>query len=226
MPGYSGGPVRRRKGHNTVQQSLKRDHILRATSEKSDTEHRYNLLSCLAAAQACGIDFAGFSWVEAQGDLGEGGQAVVCQTRASVDVVLAFKRRSPPDGERGAPIPKEKVDDAFRELTSEIWVLGQPAVQKHPNIVQLHALCWEILLSSSQEMQKAETNSDLQVWPVLIFEKAPYGNLEAFMRGDGRNLSISERLKICGHIASALGALHENGESLNAFCYIVPNTRS
>ena len=177
----------------------------RASSKRAADEHRYNFLSCLAAAQACQIDFVEFMWVDAQPELGRGGQALVKETRASAETILAFKRRSP-NGMAGNPIPENDIESGFRELTSEIWVLGQPTVKAHPNIVQLVGICWEFI------PLKPDTNkfdASFQAWPVLLFEKAHQGTLEQFIRKHSKDLSFRERLKICREIASALESMHE-----------------
>ncbi|OQV08958.1 Protein kinase domain-containing protein [Cladophialophora immunda] len=150
-----------------------REQTQRASSKKTGNEQRYNFLSCLASAQACKIDFTGIAWVEAQPDLGHGAQALVSETRASVETVLAFKRRSP-DGIARKEIPEDDIESAFRELTSEIWVLGQPGVKGHPNIVQLMGICWEIIPMANKP-RKSQLDDQIQIWPVLIFEKAHQG---------------------------------------------------
>jgi hypothetical protein len=181
-----------------------------ASSDKETTEGRYNFLTCLACAQQCHIDFTGISWINTQGNLGRGGQAVVSQTRASLDTVFAFKRRLP----RPAPLvsftwsTKKATDEAFREICSEILALGHPEIRTHPNIVQLLAISWEI-----QDIRGWIWGSDLQVWPVMIFERAHHNDLRKFIESnEGKNLDIAARVKICTDIASALAAVHKNGK--------------
>ena len=80
--------------------------------------------------------------------------------------------------------------------------MSQPPIQRHPNIVNLEGICWEI----KRRTEKAV--------PVLVFEKATW-DLQQFMNvSEGMNMTIDERLKICADIGSAIMALHAYGLSL------------
>lgn len=175
---------------------------IRAKSKKDETEEgKYTLLSCLACAQHCRVDFTGFSWVNAQGTLGRGGQGVVAQTRASLDTVFAFKRRRPPGQGRWAR------DDAFREICSEIMALGHEDLRRHENIVQLIAISWEI-----ENVRDWKFKRDVVIWPVMILEKADLGDLGHFLRGKGVETELATRVRMCAGIASALAVVHRNGK--------------
>ncbi|TGJ81221.1 hypothetical protein E0Z10_g7548 [Xylaria hypoxylon] len=178
----------------------------RVKSKKSeDEEGKYTLLSCLACAQRCRVDLTGFSWINAQGTLGRGGQGVVAQTRASVDTVFAFKRRRPPS--QGLFTTRAAAKDhAFREICSEILALGHEDLRRHENIVQLIAISWEI-----ENVKDWMFKADVAIWPVMILEKAELGDLGHFLRGKGIETDLPSRLRMCAGIASALAAVHKNG---------------
>jgi serine/threonine protein kinase len=169
----------------------------------------YNLLTCLACAQRCGLDFTGMTWVDAQGELGEGGQAVVSQTQTNVETVLAYKRRNSSSigsrFSRGTTNQKLTLQDIYREIAFEIMALGHPRIRDHPHIVQLHAISWEIQNVASWRHAK----DNLRVWPVLVFEKADKGDLLKYVSTHSE-LDLARRVQLCREIALALAAAHEN----------------
>ncbi|RYP23251.1 hypothetical protein DL765_001160 [Monosporascus sp. GIB2] len=175
-----------------------------------------SLLACLACAQFRHVDFTGISWVEAQGELGAGGQASILETRADAKTVLAFRRHTPPKkgilrqlSDRVSSYFSGSVASTrsgYRQIASEILALGHPQLRSHPNIVRLIAISWEI---REQLAGKAE------IWPVLLFEKTEYKDLEHFMRDpDGKrksqSISMETRLKMCAEIAGALEVIHRH----------------
>ncbi|KAI0968145.1 hypothetical protein F4678DRAFT_443414 [Xylaria arbuscula] len=185
--------------------------VTKTISIKDKKEGSYNLLTCLACAQQSGVDLIGITWIDAQGLLGRGGQAAVSQTRASASAVLAFKRPdSTPIGSwisKATTSERRKLDDVYRAVASEILVLGDEEIRSHPNIVRLHAISWEIHQARSWFFQKIT-----RVWPILVFEKASYGDLGVFMASEqGEALDIATRIKICRGIASAVAAAHRKG---------------
>ena len=79
-------------------------------------------------------------------------------------------------------------------------MLGHQSIRGHPNINRLEGICWDI----EPERER--------VWPVLVFDKSIYGDLEAFMKlGAGRNMDLRNRLELCVGIATAVSDLHLNG---------------
>ncbi|KAI0543381.1 kinase-like protein [Xylaria curta] len=179
----------------------------RVKSKKDQAEEgKYTLLSCLACAQHRRVDFTGFSWINAQGTLGRGGQGVVAQTRASVDTVFAFKRRRPTSQGPLNIWAAAAKDHAFREICSEIMALGHEDLRRHDNIVQLIAISWEI-----ENVKDWKFKSNTVIWPVMILEKAELGDLGRFLRGKGVETDLMTRLRMCAGIASALGVVHKNG---------------
>ncbi len=89
-------------------------------------------------------------------------------------------------------------------LIAEISVLGHPAIRYHPNIANIEGICWDVV------------DGGEQVWPVLVFEKTRFGDLNRFMTTSlGKELDIKNRLDILFDIALAVRDLHAAGESLN-----------
>jgi hypothetical protein len=74
--------------------------------------------------------------------------------------------------------------------------------------------------TDSEDANESDRDRNVQVWPVLIFERARWGNLEFFMKNKdaGKQLDLTARLKICDDIASALEAIHAIGISLPPQC--------
>lgn len=173
-----------------------------------------SLLACLAYAQFRHVDLTGISAEESQGSLGSGGEASVFETRASTDTVLAFRKHTPERrgilGSIFDRLSSKSVltnKSAYRQIANEILALGHPNLRSHRHIVQLVAISWEI---------RENERDKIEIWPVLIFEKAKYKDLEAFIRDPERQLkegplSPEKRLTICADIADAMAAVHQNG---------------
>lgn len=105
-------------------QKNNRGHRAGTRNAKKQYRGTYNLLRTLACAQSCGLDFTGVTWVDVEGHLGQGGQAIVSQIFANLEAVLAFKRPKT-DGigsrfSRGLTNQKVILKDAYREQASEI----------------------------------------------------------------------------------------------------------
>ncbi len=179
---------------------------LTATSKSSKTKptvlseeiQKLDFLNCLSCAQSHHIDFIGITWQEALGRVGKGGEGEIYQSAVSVDAEFAFKRSVPLEGKG----PKE----VFQELYSEISVLSCRDIRQHPNIINLEGICWEIKKQRKFPGFGPEKES---VWPVLIFKKAPHGDLEKFMRSKvGMSLDMGDRMQICAEIGSAITFMH------------------
>jgi hypothetical protein len=73
--------------------------------------------------------------------------------------------------------------------------------------------------SEVQSEQQADTQCDIpsdeEVWPVLVFEKAQFGDLYSFATLPvGRDLCIAERLKLCVDVGTAIMDMHFNSRLL------------
>jgi hypothetical protein len=157
-----------------------------------------DFISLLAIAQKFEIDFLPITWQPALDALGFGGTAEIRQLLVSVQKSFAFKRIV----RYGSPQHHSAGENCkFKELFSEVSVLGQPSVRNQPNIMNLLGICWEIRL-------------DDKVLPVLVFEKSQYGDLYKFMGSEqGKALCIGERINLCIGIATAVMIMHSSRES-------------
>lgn len=165
-----------------------------------------DLISFLAIAQKLKIDFIPITWQSALEELGEGGTAKIRQSLVNVRLSFAFKWiklkriKLLSDSERD----RECV---FQALASEISVLGHPNIRYHANVVRLEGICWDF------------PEQDGAVRPVLVFEKARYGDLAQFSETRaGRNMSFEDRLKVCVNVANAILMMHSCGEWLGFLC--------
>jgi hypothetical protein len=151
-----------------------------------------DLIAFLSVVQQCNVDYLNITWHPALDDLGKGVSGTISQSTFA-SMPLAFKRFLDDDGS----------DTDFLPLISEVLILSQPAIQMHPNIVNLEGICWEI----NRKTEKAV--------PVLVFEKAAW-DLQQFMNvSEGRNMSMDEWLSLCAEIGSAITALHAYSTSFN-----------
>ena len=153
------------------------------------TRNQESLLSFLATAQALGIPIQPIMWQSAQQAIGAGGTSRIDQALADIRTSLAFKRVKNKE-------KREKPEsDIFLMLTNEITVLGHPFVREDPTISQLQALCWEV--------------DKGKVWPVLVFEKSQYGDLNDFMKVPaGNDLDLRQRIGLCNDVGNAVAVMH------------------
>ncbi|XWX01596.1 hypothetical protein V2A60_009624 [Cordyceps javanica] len=157
------------------------------SKSEADAE-KFNFLSFLATAQALEIQFLPIAW-DASGTIGGGGTSFVHQILVNANTSFAFKT-----------CYKQNKTEAqiFRALITEIAILSQPFVRDHANIVQLHAISWDI------------SREDDKPWPVLVFEKSHLGDLYHFARHGGRDMTLEERLSFCADIGKAIVDMHSN----------------
>lgn len=81
----------------------------------------------------------------------------------------------------------------------EVSVLGHPLVRSHPNIIRLEGVCWDVSFDEDE------------VWPVLVFEKARYGDLRKFISTKtGGSINWVDRVKLCADIATAIMLMHSS----------------
>ncbi|MCJ1386085.1 hypothetical protein MMC17_009210 [Xylographa soralifera] len=152
-------------------------------------KQQYNILSVLYLASHFQLVLYPLKWMPALEPLGKGATGQVHQSFLNGQIAFAFKR-SIEDPRRG--------DEArFKAIALEIRVLRDPAIRKHPNIVDLLGLAWDV------DMIK---NS---VWPVLVFPKATFGNLRQFLKNtDHGVLSLGSTLQHCKGVVSAISTMH------------------
>lgn len=187
----------------TVHQVLVSRERRSGTSESSEPNSRsvhsitpYNdLISFLGVAQYFQLDMLPVIW-HAELEDAFGGTSQILRSLVNSRVSFAFKR--PLTAER------EDMDDSpvFARLVSEISVLEHPAIRMHPNVVSLRGICWH-----------AKTHrSEHRIWPVLVFDKADYGNITTFLGSHrGLSMSIRDRLDLCLGVGEALATMHAYG---------------
>ena len=162
-----------------------------ASTSRSNHAVQSDLIAFLSIVQKCNVDYLPITWQPALSTLGIGGSGTISQSTFITKKPLAFKRFHDPD-------------DGFSPIMSEVLILSQPPIQKHPNIVDLEGICWEI-----------EPRTEKAV-PVLIFEKAPW-DLRRFMNvREGMDMVFEGRLKICAEVGGAIAALHAQGLTIYA----------
>lgn len=159
---------------------------------------RYDLIIFLATVQSLRIDILPITWQAALQPIGGGATGMIYETVIDIQTSLAFKRVSKRQRER------ETESRIFRAFINEITVLGTPLIRRHPNIVNLLGVSWDVA-------------SDGKVWPVLVFEKSRFGDLEQFLRSpEGVDLNITGRMMLCMDIGRALVDMHRNRKLLSA----------
>ena len=167
-------------------------------SAGSTSAKRYDFLDFLGVAQKMRIHFLPIRWQPGMNLAGKGGTAKIHQGLANVEMTFAFKQM------RKTQSPMEA--QYLSALIAEISILGHDSIRRHENIVNIEGICWDV-----------DSGED-KVWPVLVFEKAPYGDLNNFMTiGVGREVNIEKRLKILTEVALAVRDLHFAGGSKPLF---------
>lgn len=157
-----------------------------------------DLLTFLGIAQGLHIDFLPVSWDTGLAKVGEGGSAEISQSSIDVENSFAFKRLVSAKVARS-----ETKKKAYEAMIAKLCVLGHKSIRGHSFVNRLEGICWDIDIESES------------VWPVLVFEKAPHGDLERFMNcGAGAKIALMDRLRLCAEVAIAITDLHLNGKLL------------
>ena len=169
---------------------------------KKQTIESHDFLSFLEIAQTLNIDFIPVSWDIGRARIGHGGTADISQSSINVETAFAFKRLASIDSSRFKPDKKL----IYEALAAEIRILGHKYFCEHTYINRLEGVCWDVEPTTEE------------VFPALLFEKAPHGDLMIFMEhGTGNSLSREKRLELCAHIATAVSDLHHNGRPSQAY---------
>lgn len=156
---------------------------------KETEPDRFSFLSFLATAQALQVDFLPLVWDAERGVVGTGGSSRIHQSLVDLDTSLAFKTYHK---------QTRTEEQIFRTVINEITVLNQPSVREHTNIARLQGICWDI------------SPRDDKPWPVLVFEKSHFGDMDHFARHGGRNMKPEERLSLCLDVGRAIMDMHAN----------------
>ncbi|KAH6687211.1 hypothetical protein F5X68DRAFT_239716 [Plectosphaerella plurivora] len=124
---------------------------------------------------------------------GKGGTASIQHSSLSHEVGLSFKNVDPRNFPAAAPEESEAA--AFLSLIREL----DCAPRDHLNIMELLDISWEI-------------NDSGKPWPVLVYRKAPHGDLQTFLESqETPTLSWAQKLRLILDIVRALRYLHTIG---------------
>jgi hypothetical protein len=173
---------------------------------KGDFLCHLNLINFCGAVQALEIDFHPICWQPQNGLIGGGGTSQVNQSLLSLELGLAFKAIDVGDTSRARTDDDEK--HIFSLLLADIQHMGRKSILNSPYIQRVDGVSWSL--------NKRNRVAD----PVLMFEKAPYGDMYHFMTGGkGKSFDISDRLRMCRDVAIGLETLHNCSKFLNALRY-------
>lgn len=156
--------------------------------------HQNDFITFLEVARQLGLDFVHISWQPGLENAGHGATTTIRQALVDLQLSFVFKRvEISSSGNSGTD--ERRI---FGALISEIQVLS--SMRDHPNIVRLYGVYLHV--DSATE----------KVWPVLLLEKAPHGDLRSFINyGKGQSLDLEYRLKLCWDIATAVNDMHTKG---------------
>ena len=160
---------------------------LKALQESHSHE---DLLAFLSLIQANEVDILPLVWYPAL-SLGQGGFATVNESLVNQHVSFAFKRLKfqEEDG--------QEERQSLRSSMVEVSILKHHAIQRHPNIIDLEGICWEV------------NPLNPYISPVLVFETAKHGNLLDYRDSKAWvNLTLKVKVAIWRQIAGAVYALH------------------
>lgn len=161
-------------------------------SAASESGKKYDLLGFLGVAQRLRLDILPVTWQSALDEVGEGGTAKIRQAKFNTQTSFAFKRLK-----RDSWATTEAQN--LRVLIAEIAVLGHLAVRR-TRLSNFEGICWDV------------GPGDKDIWPVLVFEKSPYGDLNTFMAsGSGKALAFEDRVELLFYVADAVRILHTAG---------------
>ena len=160
------------------------------TTSSPTTTSGHNFLTFLAVTQFYKVDILPFTWEFALESAGPSGTAKIYESRLDVNRDFVFKRMY--HGQSDADDMK-----IYNALVSEMSILCHPLLRQHPYIIKMKGISWEI-------SEKGDG-----VWPVIVLDKAPLGDLNYFLNTEeGKNLIFEKRVDLCAGIASAIRALH------------------
>lgn len=184
------------------------------TLESATLKHGLDLgdfVTFLGVAQRLRIDFLPITWSPPLDRIGQGATAEIREAPANLQFSFAFKR----------PLFRPCLDFKDFEarilpsLIAEISTLGLKSIRRHPNIITLEGICWEVISWEGENISREElyTSRKGGLLPVLVFETSKYGDLHHFMmQEEGRNLSLAQKIEICTDVAKAVTEMHFHGE--------------
>ena len=185
-----------------------------ATLKRVDVS--YGLITFLGVAQKLGVEFLPITWQPALDHIGRGATAEIREASMSLRASFAFKR----------PIFRSSFNSGELEsrilpsLIAEMSILADPSIRRHPNMIQLEGICWEVLSADGEPVSRDKPIESGKggIVPVLVFEKANHGDLSSFMMHSvGKELDFRDRLEIYTAIAKAIAAMHSISKLQSVF---------
>lgn len=182
--------------------------------ESATLQKRLNcgdLVTFLGIAQKLDIDFLPITWQPALDRIGQGGTAEIREASANLQFSFAFKRLL-------FELCIDYKDFESRLLPcliAEISILGLRSIREHPNTINLEGICWEVISGEEENISREALYTFRKggIVPVLVFEKAKYGDLHQFMMQEaGRSLSFAQKIELCTDIAKAVAEMHFHGK--------------
>ncbi|KAL4966990.1 uncharacterized protein BDV14DRAFT_198454 [Aspergillus stella-maris] len=156
-----------------------------------------NIITFISLMQKMKMSFLPLTWQSDLQLLGRGGTSHVNQSLVNLETSFAFKRVAEKDR-------LERSDqEIFLRLMNEIYILCNTVVLNHSYVLQLQGICWDV--SSQARQDSPESLQSDKVWPVLVFQKAHFGDLYSFaQRPIGREIDFPMRWRICQEIGVAI----------------------
>lgn len=169
---------------------------------------RHDFMHLLAVCETRQIDFLAITWDRLLDDnsnlIGLGVTSNINPGLLKLNLSFAFKRLTDRSFARAGKMDAdERRHHIYQALISEVSILGHPVIREHKNIIRLEGVCWDYLPNDQEE----------KVRPVLVFEKAEYGDLLQFSKSSrALNLTMNQRLALCSDIVRAVAVMHSTGE--------------
>lgn len=159
-----------------------------------------NFIYFCGLVQGLGLDFLPITWQPYVGLGGSGATSKIRQSLLGTDLSLAFKSISVSDTSRSYTSSEKQI--IFALFIAEIKPMANRAVLMSPYIQHVDGICWSL------------SNSTGAVDPVLVYERASYGDLYHYMSSDEgeKAENIFASIKTCRDIAIGLHTLHCCGE--------------
>ena len=164
---------------------------------------KYDFLDILGIAQRLKLDFLPVTWQSALDKVGEGGTAKIHQSMINPTTSFAFKLLK-------RPRCATEESQSLRALLAEIAVLGHYSIRWNPHVAHLEGICWDV------------DPDGQEIWPVLVFEKSRYGDLNTFMKSSsGQALDFQDRINLLFGVADAVRVLHGSGKFSDCAIWII-----
>jgi serine/threonine protein kinase len=154
----------------------------------------YDFVTFLDAIEKLRVRILPVTWQAARQPIGTGATSRINEAFVTLHRSFAFKcasehqKKSEPEG------------STLRMILNECSILSHPSIRRHPNVIELEGVCWDIEPKD-------------KIWPVLVYDKTHWGDLDNFaVHLLWRNLTAGQRLSLCMDIGAAISCMHSNSE--------------